>query len=510
MSKKKMAAIVMGLVLFLTGLTTAFYFTYRIELISGEYIVELGDELNEEPSFYVSGTAWAVNGTEADFSAVDCSREGVYEVTLHHGWQNLTCNIVVQDTTPPTLKLKDDAIYLARDSVCDADMLVSKAKDLSGKVKLYVSEDGENFSREITLDSCGEHTLTVKAVDAYGNTREKSRKVIVDTAPVFGEFPEYYVAVDSNPDFLEDITAYDDVDGEVTEHIEADLSGLNLTEEGIGTVAYSVTDSYGLTSRTEMQVNVCSKDNLQKLINSHQINRFDQRIIGAYNLYDAGVYEEDDIEGVLEKLNPSFVRLKKEIGNGYTIGSGFVLEMTEDEIVICTNRHVVNDYSFMDVYFYDGTRAKGTVLGKTGRNAGENDVALVSVERKEIYDGLCQELKTVHVNMNGWLEMSNEPSIDVGLRCVDESGGIWKERSGVMLYKEKKPFQFESYGTFSEVSFELIHGMSGSAVVDGHGNLMGMAVCITTVNNKKHYWCVTLDHIAESYKEITGRCMYYE
>lgn len=500
--------IILAALLLALGLT--FYFTYRIELLEDEWVIELGDEASDAPADYVRGTEWAISGTELDFSDVDIDRVGTYELYIHHGWQNLTCKIVVRDTTPPTLRLEKGDIYLEKDVAYEAERFVAKSRDLSGAVTLTVSLDGEEFAPEISGGVCGEYTLTVRAEDRYGNCRERSKTVIVDLPPSFGELPEYYVALGSEVDFLEHVTAYDEVDGDVTAEIEADLSGLDTAVEGTGIIAYSVTDSYGLTARTEMPVQVCSAEKLQQLINSHQINRLEQQIVGAYNLYDGGVYEEDDVVSVLGELESAFVCLKKVVPDGYYKGSGFILEMTENVVIICTNRHVVGSFDDLDVYFHDGTKAEGIVLGKTGWNAAENDIAFVAVERSKLPDRLADTLKTVHVNMGYWDSLTNNPQVEVGIRCLDERGDIWIERNGIILQKEAKPEHFESYGTFTEVSLELVHGMSGSALVDGYGNLVGMAVCVTTIDDVKQYWCVKLDLIAKSYEKITGRRMYYE
>lgn len=510
MKKRKRIAVPVILAALLLGLGLTFYFTYRIEPLQEEWFIELGDVASDDPADYVRGTEWAVSGTELDFSDVDFDRVGTYELLIHHGWQNFTCEIVVRDTTPPTLRLEKGNIYLEKDVVYEAERFVTKARDLSGAVTLTVSLDGEGLAPEISGGVCGDHMLTIRAEDRYGNYREISKTVTVDLPPSFGELPEYYVALDSEIDYLEYVTAYDEVDGDVTAEIEADLSGLDTAVEGTGTIVYSVTDSYGLTARTEMQVQVCSVEKLQQMINSHQINRLEHQIVGAYNLYDGGVFEEDDVKSVLEELESAFVCLKKVVPEGYYKGSGFILEMTENVVVICTNRHVVGNFDDLDVYFHDGTKAEGTVLGKTGWNAAENDIAFVAVERSALPDGLADTLKTVHVNMGYWDSLTNNPQVEVGIRCLDERGEIWIERDGIILQKEAKPEYFENYGTFTEVSLELVHGMSGSALVDGYGNLVGMAVCVTTVDGAKQYWCVKLDLIAQSYERITGRCMYYE
>ena len=49
----------------------------------------------------------------------------------------------------------------------------------------------------------------------------------------------------------------------------------------------------------------------------------------------------------------------------------------------------------------------------------------------------------------------------------------------------------------------FLHGDSGSAILDGHGNLIAMAYAYT--GSPTRYWCVPLDAILDCYTEITGR-----
>ncbi len=53
------------------------------------------------------------------------------------------------------------------------------------------------------------------------------------------------------------------------------------------------------------------------------------------------------------------------------------------------------------------------------------------------------------------------------------------------------------------MTIELVHGDSGSAVLDGYGNLVGMAFAYSV--DPVRFWCVPLDGILECYEEITGR-----
>ena len=110
---------------------------------------------------------------------------------------------------------------------------------------------------------------------------------------------DYYLAVGSEIDYLDGLTAWDEHDGDLTDKIVVDTSEIHMEEAGEYKVFYSVTDEYGFESTITNTLHVYEKPDLQQLINTHQINRKDQTIIGAYNLYDGFVYDEDNIDFVL-------------------------------------------------------------------------------------------------------------------------------------------------------------------------------------------------------------------
>ena len=75
-----------------------------------------------------------------------------------------------------------------------------------------------------------------------------------------------------------------------------------------------------------------------------------------------------------------------------------------------------------------------------------------------------------------------------------------------VLIKTKQEFEWYDRLEHTEVTVELVHGDSGSAVFDGYGNLIGMAYAYS--KEPIRYWCVPLDGILACYQEITGRMPY--
>ena len=56
--------------------------------------------------------------------------------------------------------------------------------------------------------------------------------------------------------------------------------------------------------------------------------------------------------GVGSRHLPSVVQIYHGTPEGgHTAGSGFIMEMTEDTVYLCTNRHVIAKYDDWDVYF---------------------------------------------------------------------------------------------------------------------------------------------------------------
>ena len=90
---------------------------------------------------------------------------------------------------------------------------------------------------------------------------------------------------------------------------------------------------------------------------------------------------EDTMEAVLEQALPSVVQIYHGTPEGgHTAGSGFIMEMTDDTVYLCTNRHVIAKYDDWDVYFYDGTCIPGSKAGTDD----VYDVGVVAVDRTAI------------------------------------------------------------------------------------------------------------------------------
>ena len=109
----------------------------------------------------------------------------------------------------------------------------------------------------------GIYEVTYKVTDQWGKSDEKTIKVTVEEnkAPEIFATDKYYKVTDSikETDLLQNITAIDDRDGDISDQIEIIYSNVQVGVAGEYQVTYQVTDSLGKT--TQHTINVYIADN---------------------------------------------------------------------------------------------------------------------------------------------------------------------------------------------------------------------------------------------------------
>lgn len=494
------AGILAGTVLLAAGMLFFYYRIYKVAPTFSEMTCEYGDQISQNIEDYLSGTEWSVHLGELDLSQVDQGHTGTYQAVVHHGRSQFTYEVTIQDTVAPEIRWKEEQIYLAAGEDYTVEDVIEGVEDVDPGAEAFFSQ-GDSLYSSLWFDTVGRYEVGILARDGSGNESSGQISVIVDTAPSFEGIRNFYCVPGSVPDYLEAVAVYDDLDGDLTAQIRVDDSEVNLDEPGEYSLRYVAEDSYGLETVEETKILVAEEDGIQALIGRRQIDYRKDTIIGAPNIYDGGVSEHEDIDETLEYMRPALVQLYHGVGRGgYSSGSGYIMEITEDRIYVCSNHHVVSKYEDWDIYFYDGTVVRGKAAGTTQ----SYDVGVVEVELENVPEELLEKLMTVHIDRSYW-ESLNQQDIEVGLERVDRTGGLLHVTKG-RLIKVKQEFDWNNHAEHTEVTVELVHGDSGSAILDGYGNLICMAYAYST--DPTRYWCVPLDGILDCYREITGRTPY--
>lgn len=482
-----------------------FDFFWSIELLEEKKVVELGSEVSTTAADYFEGNNWSLSYVDVDTSGVNNMEPGEYSVTLTHGWEEYEVAVEIVDTIAPTITLKDETIYKEVWKVFSVHDLYESVSDLSGEVMVRTSDGWETYYYQ----KCGNYTVELVAEDATGNKTVQEVTFTIDTSPKIEGMTEYYMAVDTTADFLKGVTATDDVDGDLTASIVLVDEEVNMKQSGDYTLSYEVTDKYGLTGTASTIVHVREKSDLEKMISERELNWRSDIIIGADNLYDAGSTMLDSVEEQMKYMQPTVVHIFFDYPESSSIlaaaGSGFVIDMDEEYVYICSNHHVLKESNNADgtVYFFDSNSAKFEYLG--GSSSG--DTAIARIKKTDIPQETLEQLMFVHIDTEAF-ETAKSGGTPLFMQIMGKDG-LRYTRTGESTYYRSGVFGLQSIPML-EASVKVVSGNSGSAIVDYEGNLIAMATGVHRENGVYTYHNVGLGHIIEIYEDVTGNILYKE
>ena len=178
-----------------------------ITYIASEFNLEIGNQLKIEDIIYDMQKAGNAVKQE-DIDAINKSGVGEYEIhSTYNGVEKIT-KIIIKDTLPPDLKLKDITIYVGQ-QVDDLNQFIESANDAS-KVTTNILTTPD-FSKE------GEQEITIEAVDEYGNKATKTAKLTIKQdkeGPVFSGLSQINITIGGSIDYKKGVSAKDGKDGD--------------------------------------------------------------------------------------------------------------------------------------------------------------------------------------------------------------------------------------------------------------------------------------------------------
>lgn len=129
-----------------------------------------------------------------------------------------------------------------------------------------------------------------------------------------------------------------------------------------------------------------------------------------------------DVSQVVENVMPSIVSITSKVsvdvsdifGRTYSdessgSGSGIIIGVNDNEVLIATNNHVVEGATEVEITFADDTLAKATIKGTDS----ESDIAVVSVSLKELTDDTKSNIKIAELGDSDELK-AGELAIAIG------------------------------------------------------------------------------------------------
>ena len=210
---------------------------------------------------------------------------------------------------------------------------------------------------------------------------------------------------------------------------------------------------------------------------------------------ESPVLEEGDCSMAYENIKSCIVRI--HMGNAY--GSGVIFQITPENIVIVTNKHVLSywDEPVSYVQFPQGYFTQARVLG----TSTEHDIGFLLVDDQEFDYQELEQLRYVHWDMDKYKAMQTGDT----LFCTgagdemeaDGTDGFYQGSVGDMYYyiDDFGEYMIYGYGYARE-------GMSGGGTFDSYGNFIGMISGATMGGETAS---VPLPAILEAYEEIRAK-----
>ena len=499
---------------------------FKVSFVTKETPFEIGSTLNTNPDFYLDGADWCVALSYVDTSNVKQNSVGRYPIYIYHGLYKYTCYVNVIDTTAPVVScdIKNKTITpgeiisvhklglqvqdhseiesIAFTKITSDHFYTGLSDEIMAELEEAYAKGLDMWAEEFQFSYCGVYTLTITVTDIFQNSSEITLNLTVDQPPIITAPNHIYMAYNQSVDFADYIEVWDFIDGEVDEDsIEIDTSELNRSADGEYKVYYTATDSYGLSLTAYSIVHVSSQDALQELINTHEVTISEDIIIGAFNPYDIGYYEDTTLAEIQEFMLPAIVHIENDALD--TFGSGFIIEINDEFVTIATNEHVINSDLIVDVYFFDDTEYTGSVVASNEKE----DIAFVRIPIEDegssaaISKEAVKTLRAVHINKGYWDSLSDSPNLAFCYACIDTAANVWKEVDGLILEK----MVLRDWNEYTDVNETIISpapvpGSSGSALFDTKGNLVGMIRGYTNYDTHTETVAVPLERLLKYFE----------
>jgi hypothetical protein len=152
---------------------------------------------------------------------------------------------------------------------------------------------------DVNYDTIGTYDVVFSVSDTAGNEVNVTVQVTVvkeTTEPVISGHANIEISPSAtNVNFLENVTALDNFDGDLTDQIEVDTSLLDVETLGTYSIFYSVTDAAG--NETVVEVTVHVKDMTAPIITGHRNLTFE--VNSTPNFLWKDIRATDDIDGDL-------------------------------------------------------------------------------------------------------------------------------------------------------------------------------------------------------------------
>ncbi|MCM1188912.1 MAG: trypsin-like peptidase domain-containing protein [bacterium] len=190
-------------------------------------------------------------------------------------------------------------------------------------------------------------------------------------------------------------------------------------------------------------------------------------------------YVHDDISDMVEEVMPAMVSIvnnyvttgrdwwgQKYSQPGTGSGSGIIVGETEDELLIVTNYHVVEDYTSLEVTFIDESTAEAVVKGADS----DMDLAVIAVSISGLDEETRNAITVAQLGDSDHLKLG-EPVVAIG----NALGYGQSVTNGIIsALNREMTTEDGSTGIYIQTNAAINHGNSGGALLNINGEVIGI------------------------------------
>ena len=153
-------------------------------------------------------------------------------------------------------------------------------------------------------------------------------------------------------------------------------------------------------------------------------------------------------------------------------GTGIIVSMEGDSILIATNEHVIDDADSLSVAFIDETAAEAELVGSDT----SNDLAVIKVSMSDVSDDTLSQISTITIGSSSDL-MVGEQVVAIGNALgygQSVSQGIVSALNRSLVSQNSQTGLTETTNGMIQTDASINPGNSGGALLNMYGELIGI------------------------------------
>lgn len=262
------------------------------------------------------------------------------------------------------------------------------------------------------------------------------------------------------------------------------IAGLVMVGINIFSVKTGLVSNNAIVSEVEKYSN-----NIGETTVAEEQKTNNSSVSNSYNYNNYSYY--DTLPDLITDVMPTVVsitNMQKFKQNGYSMfgfrvqpreyeapasGSGVIVGMTDSQIIILTNNHVVESSSSLSVTFNDTETVDAAIKGTDS----SKDLAIISVDKKNIKAETLEKIKIS--------KLGNSDNVRVGdsVVAIGNALGIGQSvTTGIVSAKDREIDELGNASKLIQTDAAINPGNSGGALINLKGELIGINVAKSSGN----------------------------